>query len=71
MLINFEKVGIKKTPERHSVLKAMKDKIDSDQCSLDELLEIIKAYPDQLKSKVSQQMTTLALQKLKPITEEY
>ena len=30
MLINFEKVGIKKTPERHSVLKAMKDKIDSD-----------------------------------------
>ena len=29
MLVNFEKVGIKKTPERHAVLKAIKDKLDS------------------------------------------
>jgi len=54
MLVNFEKVGIKKTPERHAVLKAIKDRIESENIDSGELIEVVEAYPTKLKSKVSQ-----------------
>mmetsp|Transcript_20935 Transcript_20935/g.25735 ORF Transcript_20935/g.25735 Transcript_20935/m.25735 type:complete len:87 (+) Transcript_20935:1179-1439(+) len=53
MLENFEKAGIKKTPERLQVLKELKDRIDGDTCKLDDLLDIAEAYPKRLKNKVS------------------
>lgn len=70
LLSTFEKVGLKKIPERMMVLKEMKDRIEEDLCSTDELLQVIESYPKTLKNKVSKQMSTLALQKLVPIEEE-
>lgn len=70
LLSTFEKVGLKKIPERMKVLKEMKDRIEGDLCSTDELLQVVESYPKTLKNKVSKQMSTLALQKLAPIEEE-
>jgi len=47
----------------------MKERIESESCSKEELLEIIESYPSKLKNKVSQQMTSLALQKLASFDE--
>ena len=33
MLQNFERVGLKKVPERLQVLKEMKDRVENDVCS--------------------------------------
>ena len=52
------------------VLKEMKDRVEGDLCSPDELLQVIESYPKTLKNKVSKQMSTLAIQKLAPIEDE-
>lgn len=70
LLEAFERVGLKKVPERLQVLKELKDKIDEGQLPLEELLQVVYAYPDTLKNKVSQQMATLAMQKIAVIAEE-
>ena len=61
---------MKKIPERMQVLKEMKDRVEGDLCSPDELLQVIESYPKTLKNKVSKQMSTLAIQKLAPIEDE-
>ena len=53
LLSTFERVGLKKIPERMQVLKEMKDRIEGDLCSNDELLQVIESYPKTLKNKVS------------------
>ena len=53
-LQSFEKIGVKKIPQRLQVLKEMKDAIENDMCSVEDLLSVIEAYPKLLKNKVSQ-----------------
>ena len=52
------------------VLASIKDRIEQDQCSKDDLMQIIEAYPRILKNKVSKQMSTLALQKLASLSDD-
>ena len=57
----FEKIGVKKVPERLEILNEMKERILRDQsevynftpCDINDLLLVIETYPKTLKNKVS------------------
>ena len=53
MLVLFEKLGMKKVQERLEVLKELKERIENNHCTKDELLTIADAYPHRLNQKVS------------------
>lgn len=53
MLVSFEKMGLKKVPIRLEVLKEIKTRVEDAECSQEDLITVIDAYPHYLNQKVS------------------